>query len=106
MPPPADQSGEEEFRCKCKKCSPFGGTGKVLSRTTWYAHNPGGKGVRRPARLPQKEMDFLLSLPAPKLSKRRKGNMEKAIRKNASKQGAGSSSVRRTVDHNICAPVD
>ena len=32
--------------CLCEKCCRHDGNGKLVARSTWYAHNPGGDGRR------------------------------------------------------------
>ena len=59
-------------------------------------HNPGGRSGNRPE-LSQEQIDFLLSLPAAKVSRRRKqrsGCISSAGRPHISGQTIGSSSVR------------
>ena len=67
----------------------------MLARATWYAHNPGGRGLRLP-KLTLEEIDYMLSLPAPKSSKRRKKSLTKDLQDlwtKISRQGAGNTAV-------------
>jgi hypothetical protein len=67
--PPDEPGNRNKILCSCVECARKGG--KLLARSTWFNHNPGGKKARRP-NLSLAEVDYMLSLPAPKFSKRRK----------------------------------
>src|SRR5882757_832842 len=103
--PPGEYKETPEFYCTCKKC---GSRGKVLSRPTWYRHNPGGKGERITKYTPER-IDAILSLPPLPASRRRKRRLEEAeatYRAHISKRVAGGSgSVSAILDHSICASI-
>ncbi|KAF9782168.1 hypothetical protein BJ322DRAFT_1074659 [Thelephora terrestris] len=44
MDPP--ESDPLKATCRCEKCTRFSPGGKVVSRRTWYRHNPGGKKAK------------------------------------------------------------
>ena len=90
MPPALGRPEDDQYFCNCEKCARRGG--QVLPRTTWYNHNRGGKKVKRP-NLSLAEVDYMLSLPAPKLSKRRKKNFRgelEELRTRVAGRAAGS----------------
>ena len=93
MPPSPGKSEDNPYFCKCKKCALQGG--RVLLRATWYRHNPGGKGVKRP-RSSFDDIEHLINLPASKFSRIRRQQLEERHANLVSKRGAGSSSVRMT----------
>ena len=91
--PSGEGSNASDWLCKCAKCSLHGG--KVLARRTWYNHNPGGKKVKLP-NLSLEEVDRMMNLPAPKLTRRVKKRYAEDLahmRAHISSQTAGSSSV-------------
>ena len=84
-----------------------GSDGRVLARTTWYTHNPGGKKAKI-LPLTQGQVDLILSQPAPKWGNRRKRTFEEAQAEELlrlSKQATGSSSVRLKSDRGIICTV-
>ena len=104
MSPPPDGSEADPYFCKCNKCSLHGG--RVLPRTTWYNHNPGGKGTKAP-KLSLEEIDYMVNLPAPKFTKARQRRFDEEranLRARRSNRDTGSSSVR-TIGYDICAAI-
>ena len=93
MPPPPGKPEDSPYFCKCEVCARRGG--RVISRSTWYLHNPGGKGAKAP-NLSLEEFDYMINLPTPKLTKISQRRLEKAradLRERISKRSAGSASV-------------
>ena len=94
-----------DWFCTCKKCGP---DGKQLKRVKWYVHNPGGKFAIRMQRTPE-EIQMLPNPPPPRPTtkrKRRPGEAADTDHTHISKRVAGSSSVRTSSDHNICASTE
>ena len=90
-PLPGRSEDGNKYLCKCGHCGPYGG--RILPRTTWYNHNPGGKKAERPE-LSRENIDFLLGLPSTKLSQWRKRDLERtslAKQAHISTRVAGSS---------------
>ena len=105
MPPPPGRPEDDPHFCKCKRCALQGG--RVLSRSAWYLHNPGGKGVKAP-KLSLEEMAYMMDLPTPKLTRTRQRRFEERradIRERISKRGTGSTSVCVRSVCNICAVI-
>ncbi|KAF9780217.1 hypothetical protein BJ322DRAFT_321749 [Thelephora terrestris] len=105
MESPLNQPDRNKILCSCVKCARKGG--KLLARSTWFNHNPGGKKARRP-NLSLAEIDYMLSLPAPKFSKRRKLSFRgelKVLRARVVNRAAESSTrVRRRIDITETSP--
>ena len=96
IPPSSGKPEDEPYFCRCEKCAPRGG--RVLCKTTWYKHNPGGRGIKRPI-LTLEDKEYLNNLPAPKFSRIRQRRLEERRADpcgRISKRGNGSSSVRMT----------
>ena len=90
--PPGNYTDVPDYLCRCTRCGP---DGKVLARTTWYNHNPGGKKAKLPEPS-QEQITVMLNQPAPRFSQRRKRPLEEAEvvgRAHISKRAIGSSSV-------------
>ena len=88
------------LQCHCEVCQ-----GKLVSSSTWYSHNPGGR-KRLCAPLPQEIVDVILKQPEtglnPLIRKRRFDGDEDEV--HTSKRAAGSSSVCIiSCPHGICA---
>jgi hypothetical protein len=103
--PQAGSEGASEYICKCKKCARHREDGKKVSRRTWYRHNPGGKGKKLP-KLTLNEIDLMLEIPTPELSKKRRRRLERdleAARERIYMRTAGSGSVGPISNRDICA---
>jgi hypothetical protein len=94
MPPPSVDARDALKRvCTCRKC---GTNGKVLSRTKWYRHNPGGKKAKLPG-LSNEEIASVMRLhtpPSPGTNLRKRHHDEVEVEAPISKRVAGSSLVR------------
>ena len=101
--PPGTYNPPPKWFCTCEKCGP---NGKQLSNSTWYRHNPGGKFAKLMQRVREEIQMFPNPLP-PRPSTRRKRRLEATEdAERISKRVAGSSSVRRSPDHIICASTE
>ena len=59
--PPVDPKNPPEWLCMCRKCRT---NGKVLTRVTWYHHNPGGNRAKYEI-LSEREMEVFARLYTP-----------------------------------------
>ena len=101
---PPEKPEDDPYFCQCQKCALRGG--RILSRSAWYLHNPGGRGVKLP-KLSLEEAEYILNLPASKLTRTRQRHLDERrlnLRARISKRDIGSSSVRMT-SLNICAAI-
>jgi hypothetical protein len=89
MLPPPGKLEDNPYFCNCKKCALHGG--RVLPRTTWYNHNPGGKGNQLPT--PSLEdIEYIMNLPTRKFTQVRQRHFEErrvALRMQISKRATG-----------------
>jgi hypothetical protein len=103
-PPPVNPKNPPDWFCTCRKC---GSNGKVLSKATWYRHNPSGKKAKYEV-LSNKEMESIArisALPTPVFkARKRRFHEDVEVEDPISKRVAGSGSVRITSIQNICAP--
>ena len=60
-PPLVSPLNTPDWFCTCRKC---GTNGKVLARTKWYRHNPGGKKAKYPG-LSNKEIKSFMRINPP-----------------------------------------
>ena len=103
MAPPLGRLEDNPLFCRCGKCTLRGG--RILVRTTWYNHNPGGKGVKLPK--PSLEINHTANPPALRVTRicqKRIEERRKDLWARLSTRDTGSGSVRMT-SVNICAPV-
>ena len=104
MAPPLGRPKDNPFFCRCGKCVLHGG--RILPRTTWYTHNPGGKGIKH-LKPSLEDIDHTTNPPALRLTRIRQKRLEerrKDIQARLSTRDTGSGSVHMT-SVNICAPV-
>ena len=103
--PPGTNKGVPEYHCTCRTC---GSAGKVLTRSTWYRHNPGGKKIiLPPPTLTLEQANAILSNPVVFVPRRKRRSEEETLQTpHTSKRIAGPSSVLMMSDHDICATVE